>query len=125
MLIDFHSSGHYHSLWGIDVNSIASRMNDAFWRGALVGGPLQYVGQIASCWYKGRKRHKSLPSFILMLSYSLISTKAIMLEQLGKSTRKRLGTEKVIAFPVLLALLFCLGPVYLLDYFSFVALVLD
>ena len=131
MLIDFSLlSGHYHSLWGIDVNSEeASRMNDAFWRGALVGGPLTIIrwsNEFLRRWIKDRKRRKSLPSFILMLSYLPISTKAIMLEQLGKSNRSRLGTEKVIAFPVLLALLFCLGPVYLLGLlFFFVALVVD
>ena len=69
-----------------------------------------------------------------MVGYLPLSTKAIMLEQHGKSTRARLGTEKTIAFPIALVLLFLLGifsagvlfPIYLLGVLIFfIALYID
>lgn len=139
MIVDFGSSGQFHRMAGMNVNSEqARRLNEAFWRGMVLGGPVALFGLLTSAirrrHHKLRQQGRSLPALVAMVGYLPLSTKAIMLEQHGKSTRARLGTEKVIAFPIALVLLFLLGifsagvlfPIYLLGVLIFfIALYID
>ena len=74
MIVDFGSSGQFHRMAGMNVNSEqARRLNEAFWRGMVLGGPVALFGLLTSAirrrHHKLRQRGRSLPAIVAMVGY--------------------------------------------------------